>query len=141
MSAGKTLFVWQEETGVPVISQNGGVDSDVIERYRKGGRNADFLERGSMDISRVFIRNGKFYPRPKILARLDKQEVCADGQDYARLRGVPAGGLVTVSDGLVEQREVSNGSDIFITTLTPGRLTITIEAAPHIPQTLQITAK
>lgn len=135
----KMLLAYQD-SGLIDLSQNGGVDDSVVEQYRQLGLRADFFDRNLFDIGSVFVSDGEIKRRPQLLAQLDKQIIRADGQDYARLRGVPAGAYVSISDGLVVKNQISDGSVFFITSRTVGRLVITIDAAPHLLQTLVLEA-
>lgn len=136
----RSLFVFEQATGEVAITQNIGVDDDVVKKYlRKDGRDANFFERPTCDINRVFVHNGRLRGRPMLLARLSKKKIRGDGEDHTHLMGVPAGALVFVSDGFVERRGITDGTAFPITSRTPGILIISIDAPPHLLQMLKLT--
>jgi hypothetical protein len=140
MSGGPKLLVFNE-TGEIEISQAGGMNPDVIDRYAEIGKRAAFFDLPSIEIGDIYIHRDQVRERPKMRLRIDKTRIKADGMDAARIFGVPRGAQVHVTDGLTRYDYIADGTTLEIPSPIPARWHISVEAFPFMPQEFVIIAE
>ncbi len=76
-----------------------------------------------------YVKDGIAIPRPDNQIMVSKTSISADGIDTAVISGVPAGATIRIQTDR-ENKVISDGSDIHLTSAKPMRIFVQIDAFP-----------
>lgn len=137
------LVVSDPDSGEIRIIQEYGCGKEVIDRYAEIGRSAAFFPQ-VQDVALFgnYVHRGQLRQRPRMLARLTKSRIRADGRDSAEILGVPAGARITFSDGLSDLAPlIADGGVIPVNSPIPCRWSIRIELFPYQDKHFEVVAE
>ena len=140
---GLTLVVYERQGDfgrLEILQQNLHDTEELVDEYLKINRESYFVKSMPIDPENKFVdfKNGEAFLRrqPELNARLDKGRIRVG--EIAKMRGVPRGAVVFMTDGLNSENYIADGGLLEFTSPYPGRWRVQIDAPPHAPQVFVI---
>jgi hypothetical protein len=140
---GLTLVVYERHGDfgrLEILQQDLHHNEQLVDEYRQINRESYFASAMPHEPENKFVefKNGAAFLRrqPELNARLDKARIRVG--EIARVRGVPRGATVLMSDGLNSESYTADGGILEFASPYPGRWQVQIDAPPHAPQLFRI---